>query len=451
MYAVAFRYWPTGAYENQENGSGLLALLEKYQLSAPELSSTNQNYLNENPRGWMQRFKNTDDAITYQPIWLNNAYFQYLYTGQVNQENLKKSFEWLLLQAPPGGETLQYNHPKATQLAGAAYLGAVLLNDPRYIWLAGKAIQKQEKDGGFLEAQPGIETPLLLQGTAPTSGSCIIYSEAGLPNQLGPLTVDKLILRQNWTDDAAYVLVNLRSSGWHRYKSANSITVYQHGDRVVTEKLEDVSIVWLPAGRSQFRDKRIPRQNLNGLSIQRSGLSEALFLLSNMGSKWEQDPPNYSELVRFENEADESLAEIRLRDWHGWNQERVLYLGENVLVVADRTRGPVDGVGELTWHIQGGANSTGNEILTTNNTHEEKVVFLSSTESTPKVIYSATNDGQPLAEVSVPVTGGETISVAVFLSDNWYNAQAVILDTDKGSILSLRVDNKIKEIPLFLK
>lgn len=66
MYALAFSKWPEGPYENQENGAGLLALLEVSGYAAAELSAANRSYLARNPRGWQERFRNNDDAYVYQ-------------------------------------------------------------------------------------------------------------------------------------------------------------------------------------------------------------------------------------------------------------------------------------------------------------------------------------------------------------------------------------------------
>ena len=76
MYALAFGEWPQGPYENQETGAGLLAALESGGLADPALSAKNQAYLADNVRGWEERFRNTDDAVVYQPVWLVNALLQ---------------------------------------------------------------------------------------------------------------------------------------------------------------------------------------------------------------------------------------------------------------------------------------------------------------------------------------------------------------------------------------
>ena len=73
--------WPKGPYENQENGAGLLAMLEAEGLADPALSAANRAYLARNWRGWTARFRVTDDALVYQPEWIDNAYFQSLFSG----------------------------------------------------------------------------------------------------------------------------------------------------------------------------------------------------------------------------------------------------------------------------------------------------------------------------------------------------------------------------------
>jgi len=53
--------WPEGPYENQENGAGLLALLEAEGLTDPALSPANRAYLARNRRGWTARFRVAED------------------------------------------------------------------------------------------------------------------------------------------------------------------------------------------------------------------------------------------------------------------------------------------------------------------------------------------------------------------------------------------------------
>ncbi len=186
LYALAFSKRPEGPYENQENGAGLLSLLETSGLADPSSSGLNRSYLGRNLRGWNARFRNTDDALVYQAEWITNAFFQSLYSGLVSKENQKRSFEWLLLQALPDGGRLGYNHPGRESFAGIAYLGARILNDERFLWLAGNSLQQLRSRGETLAAQPGAEVPLTGNGTSPREGSCLLFGDSGLPNQSGP-------------------------------------------------------------------------------------------------------------------------------------------------------------------------------------------------------------------------------------------------------------------------
>jgi hypothetical protein len=358
MYALAFAKRPEGPYENQENGAGLLALLESEGLTTPDLSPANRDYLRRNRRGWVARFRNTDDAFIYQPEWINNAYFQSLYTGETREENVRLSFEWLLLQSLPGGAPLGYNHPAYPSLAGIAYLGAHLLEDSHYVWLAGQTLSEigeVEAREKYLFAQPGVEESISLTGRSPTQGSCLLYGDSGLPNQTGPLAPDKIVFRDGWSSDSAYLLLNLRFTGWHRYKASNTITlVYQNGP-LAADVLDGKPFTWLPVGRSVFRDKRVPRENLNGLLVERSGMSAVLYALTSVGGPWAQDPPHYAEVVAFETGDELDWSHTRLVDWRGWQHDRWVYFyhGGGPIIVVDGAEGPPGDQAALVWHLVG--------------------------------------------------------------------------------------------------
>lgn len=447
LYSAAFRIFPRGPYENQEIGSGLLALIETYKLSTGDLSEENRKYLDSNVRGWNLRFRNTDDAIMYQPIWLNNAYFQYLFTGIANKENLRLSFEWILDQAPVNGAALQYNHPEATQLAGVSYLGAGLLQDKHLLWLAGKEVEYARSAGEHLFAQPGMEKPIELTGTSPVVGSCLLYSHHGLPNQLGPLGPDKLILREGWTDDSAYILINLRSSGWHRYKSTGSIISYQHSSPIVVEPKEGGRITWLPYGRSHFRDKRIPKENLNTVVFPRSGLSAVLYHVTGIGSSWEQFVPQEAIVESFKGDNFTFEAQISLSDWHGWTIKRKFILSDGILVVVDTVDDPPLQEARLYWHVNG--NVSGDEIfvLDDNNSVSERIKFLSFENSNDKPVIK-TDSSTRMAVVEIPFEGKKGSMISLFLSGNWLGSSVKIDKSAKGGSLILQSQYQTMEIPL---
>lgn len=372
-YALAFGKLPEGPYENQENGAGLLALLETQGLADPALSLRNRAYLDANQRGWTTSFRVTDDAAVYQAEWLNNAYFQSLWTTEVDPTNLRLSFEWLLLQALPDGAPLMYNHPGAARLDGLAYLGAMLTGDPRLLWLAGRALDYTDSHGKFASAQPGLEAAASLVGISPTQGSCLLYGDSGLPNQVGPLAPDKIVFRDGWQPDSTYLLLNLRFSGWHRYKATNTVTMLYKGGPLVVENTAGNTFAWLPVGRSLFRDKRIPRENLNGLVVSRTGMSAVLYGLTGIGGPWAQDPPYYARVVSFDPSTATSVTEIS--GWRGWTQRRTIALNPDGLWVWDEAQGSGDQPAAIIWHFASGATLSGNRVLLRGGDHPAEAVI----------------------------------------------------------------------------
>jgi hypothetical protein len=149
----------------------------------------------------------------------------------------------------------------------------------------------------------------------------------------------------------------LRFTGWHRYKATNAIDLVYQGDRIVTDVLAAEPIRWLPVGRSLFRDKRIPRENLNGLLIENSGWSAALHRLTGMGSAWAQDPPHYAEVIDFQPGQSDGARQVdsshtRLADWRGWQHDRWIYFyHDGPLVVVDQATGPATQHAGLSWHL----------------------------------------------------------------------------------------------------
>ena len=108
----------------------------------------------------------------------------------------------------------------------------------------------------------------------------MIYGNSGLPEQTGPLAADKVVLRNGWDADDLYVMLNLRFSGWHRYKASNAISLIYAGAPLVEEQYTQEAIPWLPTGRALVRDKRIQIEQLNTLLIKRSGLDAVLNTLN---------------------------------------------------------------------------------------------------------------------------------------------------------------------------
>jgi hypothetical protein len=341
----------------------------------------------------------------------------------------------LLLQTPPDGALLRYNHPGHLSMANVAYLGAYLLEDPRYVWLAGRALADAEIKSEYLFAQPGIEQPLSLTGCSPTQGSCLLYGDSGLPNQVGPLAPDKIILRDGWSSDSAYLLLNLRFTGWHRYKATNTVTlVYQDGP-LAADALDSEPFAWLPVGRSAFRDKRIPRENLNGLLVERSGTSAVLYALTGIGGPWAQDPPYYAEVVTFETGEELDWVHTRLAHWRGWQHDRWIYLyhGGGPIVVVDEAKGPAGNQAALTWHLDGEGPAKGRRIRLRGG--DEPAEVLLTPIGLEGRLEIREGEGSDLGQrvVYYSPTNGRLRVVTLFLLGHWADAEAGT-DADKGTL-----------------
>ena len=354
IYALAFRKAPEGPYENQENGAGLLALLEAEGLAAPELGARNRAYLDRVPRGWEGRFRNNDDSYGYQPEWIDNAYYQSLRSRRLPLDAARRSFEWLLLQAEPGGRPPDYNAAVPPMLPGSAYLGALLTRDPALLWLAGRSVRTFERERKILPAQPGAERALDTTGVSPTAGSCLLFADSGLPNRVGPLAPDKVVLRDGWSDSSLYLLLNLRFSGWHRYRATNAIVrVVAGGETLAEERGGEVNRL-LPLERRLFRDKRIPRENLNALLVEPTGFAAALSRLSGFGGAWAQDPPHFARVASFEMGGDADASTTAITGWRGWtHRRRAALFPAGPIVVVDDAEGPRGRRSALAWHLRG--------------------------------------------------------------------------------------------------
>jgi hypothetical protein len=444
-YAVAFSKWPDGPYENQEIGAGLLAILEASGLGDPALSTRNRAYLDANPRGWAARFHNTDDAYFYHGLWLNNALFQSLYApSQVSETYQRQSFEWLLQQAVPDGSPLAYNVVGRPWAIGAYYLGAVILSDPHYLWLAARSLDRLEASGGFLSAQPGIESPVDMTGIAPTTGSCLQYGDSGLPNQIGPLAPDKIILRDGWDSAASYLLLNLRFTGWHRYKATNDIISLYSGGPLVTEQVVPTKIGWLPQGRDALRDKRVPRENLNGLLIPVNGLG-GVFAALGIGDRWAQDPPWYVRITEFATDTVPQTIKTSML-WGGWAHTRAIYFyPQGPTIIVDSAEGG-EGHAALSWHTVGAGQRAADGIWLRQGQNPARLVFISDTGSEAAVQPEQNSYGAGQSIVYYAPQGGRLHAISVFLSGRW--ASATVTMSPQFRTLRIQSETETIELPI---
>ena len=249
---------------------------------------------------------------------------------------------------------MRYNHIGYATYGDTGYQDAIFTGNPTSLWLSGRAVDYALSREEFLLAQPGVDYPINLTGSSPTWGSCLIFGDSGLPNQFGPLAPDKIVFRDGWATDSPYLLVNLRFTGWHRYKATNTITLIYQGGPLVSEINQGVLFEWLPVGRSLFRDKRIPRENLNGLLIEKSGISNVLYSLTGLGGPWSQDPPFYASIGKFGTGPDVDTSLTSIDDWHGWHHDREInFYHDGPIVITDSANGPRNHLAAINWHVIG--------------------------------------------------------------------------------------------------
>ncbi len=458
MYALAFARWPQGPYANQETGAGLLAILETEGLGAPELPSRNRAYLRSDRRGWATGFRNTDDAFVYQTEWITNAYFQSLYWRSVATQptvshpslieaNQQLAFEWMLVQAIPDGAPLRYNHPRRQLPIGTAYLAALLERDPRFIWWAARMLDWKAGNSVPLNAQPGAEKPTALRGNSPTTGSCLMFGNSGLPDQPGPLAPDKLVFRDGWQPDAMYMLLNLRFSGWHRYKATNSaILLYQEGP-IVVEKVNAAPFGWLPQGRSLFRDKRVPRENLNGLLIPRTGWSQVVHRLTGIGGPWAQDPPPYARVEFVDWLGPVDVARTTIEGWRGWSHARTVYfVHRGPIVVIDAARGK--GQAAVVWHLVGEGRRDGSGLWLRSMPSPVRVLLPSQAWRNIEVRQTGAKPGE--GDIGVPnwdlvyrsPVPGQLDLVTVFALRSWASMQHEVYELGGGRFVKLEGEDQ---------
>jgi hypothetical protein len=376
LYAIAYAKIPSGPYENQDIGPGLLSLLEINHFSNPSLQIRNRNYLEKNLRGFSTRFRNTDDAFFYQSEWMDNAYFQSFLSGSINQQKLNTAKEWLLIQAVPDGFPLAYNQPSPADIAGSMMQLNTLNNNPAQLWLAGRVLEYSLNKGLLFRVRPGIEYPADENVKSPTIGSCLVFGDSGLPNQEGPLAPDKIIFRNKWSPEAKYLALNLRFTGWHRYKATNNIILYYEEEPIIVEDVQGKLFDWLPEGRSLFRDKRIPRENLNGLIVEREGMDYVVSILTGVGSQWAQDPPFYADIDLFLNEEGYDYSRTTIRDWNGWVHQREIYFyHQGPTIIIDLVEATQKKNGGIVWNFSGKVELSGNSLII-NPDNPSKISFI---------------------------------------------------------------------------
>jgi len=431
VYAGAYGKRPEGPYENQENGAGLLAALESGGLSDPLLSPANRRYLDRVPRGWNARWRNSDDSFSYQSEWITNAWLQARRTGTAPPDAVRRSFEWMLLQTPPDGFEPDYD-PSGAPALPTAYLGAVILDDPRLVWLAARSLEAAAREGRRIWAQPGVERGVKRDGVSPSAGNCLLFGPSGTPTTPGPLAPDKLVFRSGWRPDDAYFLANLRFEGWHRYRATNTVTLLRaSGETLVTER-GGAPYAFLPLERRLFRDKRIPREALNGVLVEPTGLASAIERLTGFGGAWAQDPPWTARVDEFDPSGE---SRTTISDWRGWTQHRTIaFAADAPLVVVDEAEGPSRRAAALSWHVEGAPERTGRFRLGRSGRAELVLVPLEGTGT----IETTRRRGAPALDlVYRPSARGRLRMASVFLLGAWTDARVFLAHDSGGTILEV--------------
>lgn len=442
LYAIAFSKLPEGPYENQDIGSGLLSLLEYYQFSDPNLAMTNQQYLQESLRGWFIRFRNIDDAFFYQSEWMDNALFQSTYAGMPPLENISQSKKWLLLQSPPDGYPLKYNQPSPADIAGSMLQSMNPEIDPTNIWLAGRVLEYSLKNDVFFPARPGVTAPKETNAESPEDGSCLIFGDSGLPNQQGPLAPDKIVFRDGWSTNSKFLALNLRFTGWHRYKATNSIILYYHQTPIIIEQTEGALFQWLPEGRSLFRDKRIPRENLNGLIVERVGLDYVLSILTGIGSQWAQDPPFYTQVDEFSNHEGFDYSRTSIPDWNGWFHQREIYFYHHgPTIIIDQAKSSVHHRAGIVWNFLGAPKISENDLIFEQQGLSSKISFITLGDETIKGDPYEQSSGESASRFFIQPSGSQNIFlITVIFDPSQMNAN--ISTSTLGEITTVRIQTE---------
>lgn len=365
VYSLLLKRMPDGLYENQEIGVEPLAVLNEVLRDAyPKLVERNERYISRHAVGWKGNFRSPDDGIVYhQTVRIKNAFVpaKHAFDSDIEQDsNARNSFEWVLAQWPPNGISPAYNVLEEYTPFDVMTLGAYLFSSCEYKLLVQKMLlEEMDNREREIDYLVGLQfwdvTP---EASKPGKGSCYIEGTTGLAQHPGPLRPDKVVLREGWDDDSLYGLFNLRFSGWHSYKATNSLITLIYGVPFVVEDLYMKEHKALPLGKSDNRDKKICREELNAFQKKANGFEKVVACLVGMGSYWRQDPPQFATVSFYGASGSMPLDYIKteLVGWNGWGHERTaLMLKNRSLEVFDHARGESRNEVGVTWQLQGDA------------------------------------------------------------------------------------------------
>ena len=429
VYGTLFKKLPAGPYPNQEIGSGLLAILsevlnEKY----PDVASKNIKYIEKSGIGWNHNFRNPDDQIVYaHQIWQKNSFMMSKYGGydeSLSSNNSKNSFEWVLLQWPSNGMSPAYNVALDYTPFDTMMMGSYIHDDGRYLWLAEKMLddemKNKERKIDYIIGLEKIENSLHVE--KPTVGSCYMVGPTGIAQGPRHLMPDKMVFRDGWEDDSLFALLNLRFSGWHSYKATNSFISIMYGEPFVVEELDLLRHPWLPKAKSDHRDKKIDRIQLNGFILEKKGLEELVYRLSGIGSKWEQDPPKFAQVHFFNSTKMMDFAKTSISDWHGWDHDRITVLvRDEYIAIFDNAKGDNNRDIGITWNLKGETKFSTDSIKLTQGDNSLIVHYPHSEEDYQVMVFNNTSNNSPAGKIH------DSNTALHFLSEDSSSFEAITL------------------------
>jgi hypothetical protein len=271
-----------------------------------------------------------------------------------------------------------------------------------------------------------------------------------LPTRVGPIAPDKLVFRSSWSPDALYLLLNLRYTGWHRYKATNTLTLFYGGEPLVADHSSGSPFAWLPRGRSFFRDKRIPRENLNGLLIDAEGLGQTIASVTGIGGRWAQDPPAYGQVEEWKPGPEVDVSRIVVDDWHGWRHRRSVHFHHNgpTVIVDDAVRSAV-GRAAMAWHVAGGGPVQNQRVTLRAGIDPVEMVMLPVRPGSAMCAIASHSDGAETRQMLCRgQEDGRLSLVTVLLSGEWVGATGEIDVSRSAPVLRLEQGQKEIVIPL---
>jgi hypothetical protein len=361
LYAVPFKDDPDGPYLNQEVGAGTITVVSHF-IKDEDLLDKITEFLAAKSAGFVKNYRNPDDSLGYQNIWIENAFVMHLY-GDTNNESLAGmhlAIKWLVSQLPQSVSLLEYGLPGDLRPINSLAISAFYLKNKKSRWLLDQhLIEVMESKRNFPSEMFAFwlwDDDVLAEKAF--YDSFVMDGPTGYAFRPGPIEADKVVMRsidKSTKNESAFLLANLRNIGWHRYPATNTaIRIMLDDYTMVGEDIINQKHKWLPEGRAKHRDKKIDRVRLNGLQIARDGLDAWIGGITGVYSQWRQDVPRTSQVKSSQNSDGYKSATIALSEWAGTNHLRTYILAQDrqVFVVDEISTSRVSLPKQITWHIQ---------------------------------------------------------------------------------------------------